>query len=694
MWRFGMKKILIVLLVIMTSWAMVYGQTVNVTFKVNTAAVPDTLGPNSTVQIRGGGGPLTWDNESPVILTNIGGDYWEGTFAFPENTADIPYKIFTNAKAEITAGDGGWEGNIVGGNRMLTTAGDDIVLDLQFANGWKSNPDPDQFETPYDEVDSTFVCYIRVNMHGFSDFDPANHVVGVRGSNTADWGQTGELGWGETYLLTQETNHVNGGSQQYNGTFFWSGPVHVPDMYAGTGIKFKVVVHNANAPLDEDWGDMVANPGREDEIAISGNDTTFHWFWFDNMAPVTRNNQDTVIVTWNADMANAIAGNGFAPGDTVEVRWGYFGTAVEEETKMMTRQGFSTVWSATDTVVTTVGANLDYQYYKIKDGVAYREVFYNFDYDGDNAGEQERRMVDPVAGNNIVINDVLDSRTSINRMPVFRNTAVLAQPVLVTFTCDARPAYYTVMAGKTLEDIQGQLTIDHPDSVIAKGMAINGPAVGGWGNDQGLPDWGAHNMTLENKAMYDDGTHGDDTAGDSVYAIQVQFDPDSGDVVGQEFKFGIGGGDNEGGEGGYGNNHIENIDDTGLTATIASQFGSINPSHYDAWDFDNMVPITTDVDDGIVAPYRYALDRNYPNPFNPTTHIQYELATAGQVKLVIFDILGKQVASLVDQRQTAGRYQVTWDGRDSMGRRVATGVYFYRIESGDFNKTQKMLLMK
>jgi hypothetical protein len=223
---------------------------------------------------------------------------------------------------------------------------------------------------------------------------------------------------------------------------------------------------------------------------------------------------------------------------------------------------------------------------------------------------------------------------------------------------------------------------------------MNGPATGSWGNDVG-PDWGSLLLTLENKVMYDDGTHGDQFADDSVYTKQFQYyaDPDSGHVVGQEFKFGIGGGDNEGGEGGYGNNHIENIDDTTPTPIINSQFGSINPSFYDRWDYDNQIP--TGIDDAAaIVPLTYGLEQNYPNPFNPTTHIRYQLPDAQKVSLSIYDILGKKVVTLIDKQQAAGAHTVTWDGKDGLGRRAATGVYFFKLEAGDFSKTHKMLLMK
>ncbi|MFQ5652940.1 MAG: T9SS type A sorting domain-containing protein, partial [bacterium] len=210
-------------------------------------------------------------------------------------------------------------------------------------------------------------------------------------------------------------------------------------------------------------------------------------------------------------------------------------------------------------------------------------------------------------------------------------------------------------------------------------------------------DWGPGLEANLNKKLYDDGTHGDAVAGDSVFSRQVQYSPDSLAVgskgrVGQVFKFGIWGGDNEGG---FGNNHVANIDDSESTFTIHAQFGSIDPKKYDHWDYTNMKPVVTSVellDD--LLPKRFTLEQNYPNPFNPETSIQYSIPKAADVKLTIFNVLGQRVATLVNKQQVAGNYLVQWNGQNDAGRPVASGIYVYRISAGDFVQTKKMLFLK
>jgi hypothetical protein len=88
-------------------------------------------------------------------------------------------------------------------------------------------------------------------------------------------------------------------------------------------------------------------------------------------------------------------------------------------------------------------------------------------------------------------------------------------------------------------------------------------------------------------------------------------------------------------------------------------------------------------------PDKYELYQNYPNPFNPTTNIKYQLVKNVFVKLKIFDILGKEVATLVNQKQDAGIYIVDWNASS-----LSSGIYFYKIETGNFKDIKRMTLVK
>jgi hypothetical protein len=93
-------------------------------------------------------------------------------------------------------------------------------------------------------------------------------------------------------------------------------------------------------------------------------------------------------------------------------------------------------------------------------------------------------------------------------------------------------------------------------------------------------------------------------------------------------------------------------------------------------------------------PTRFELHGNYPNPFNPTTTIRYDLPSAEHVRLEIFNIKGERIRVLVDRQQPSGRHDVVWDGRNASGQAVATGVYLYRLRAGSAVETRKMQLLK
>jgi hypothetical protein len=99
-------------------------------------------------------------------------------------------------------------------------------------------------------------------------------------------------------------------------------------------------------------------------------------------------------------------------------------------------------------------------------------------------------------------------------------------------------------------------------------------------------------------------------------------------------------------------------------------------------------------DQNPLFPLEYALHQNYPNPFNPATTIKYDLKESGLVKLNIYNLLGQKIRTLINTVQDVGYKNAVWDGRNDSGSSVASGIYIYRLEAGDFVSTRKMILMK
>jgi len=106
--------------------------------------------------------------------------------------------------------------------------------------------------------------------------------------------------------------------------------------------------------------------------------------------------------------------------------------------------------------------------------------------------------------------------------------------------------------------------------------------------------------------------------------------------------------------------------------------------------------IPTDISEHEYAtlPATIVLEQNYPNPFNPTTTIAYSIPTRAHVTIGIFNLLGHQVRTLIDEMKSAGKYKIEWEGTDANGHSVSTGVYLYRLTAGDYVETRKMVLLK
>ena len=94
-------------------------------------------------------------------------------------------------------------------------------------------------------------------------------------------------------------------------------------------------------------------------------------------------------------------------------------------------------------------------------------------------------------------------------------------------------------------------------------------------------------------------------------------------------------------------------------------------------------------------PATFALADNFPNPFNPATTIQYALPQAAAVELIVYNVVGQVVRTLVAEHQSAGRYVVEWDATNDSGHSLSSGMYFYRLQAGsEFHEVKKMLLLK
>jgi len=197
--------------------------------------------------------------------------------------------------------------------------------------------------------------------------------------------------------------------------------------------------------------------------------------------------------------------------------------------------------------------------------------------------------------------------------------------------------------------------------------------------DLGWPDAQIDRMI----PMFDDGTNGDPVSGDKIFTAQVTFPAYT--IFQIQYKYGINYGDavNNGGgndnENAIGANHVIELFALAWYVSVDNSFGSMG-NH----------PFTTDVNEVPGStPSAYALEQNFPNPFNPSTKINYSIPTEGFVTLDVYNSIGQKVANLVSESKTAGTYTINFDASD-----LTSGIYFYKISSGNFTETKKMILLK
>ena len=153
------------------------------------------------------------------------------------------------------------------------------------------------------------------------------------------------------------------------------------------------------------------------------------------------------------------------------------------------------------------------------------------------------------------------------------------------------------------------------------------------------------------------------------------------------------------GDGTFGSHTIHAIDDS-ITSVTAADFDSDGDMDLIAagvravWLLVNEAASAVHDYDGPALPRAYALEPNFPNPFNPATTIEFAVPEPAQVRLDIYNVLGRRVVRLIDAPMQAGFHERTWDGRTADGAPAPSGIYFYRLRAGAFSATRKMIMLK
>ena len=369
---------------------------------------------------------------------------------------------------------------------------------------------------------------------------------------------------------------------------------------------------------------------------------------FNRIYKFTSNIPDSIdlSVTYQADMELEILKGSFDPAaDTLEVRGEYFGWG-SEAPDMEQSAVDPNVWEWTETQRATVGDNLP----------PYKFYYTPGNWEGGDNRVPKVTQADYDAGFKVVKRSFNDATLD----------DVINQDCTILFTVDTDSALSAV--NNTM------FTTVNTVHITGAVQPLTWPD-GGW------PDAQIDRMI----PLFDDGTNGDETASDGIFSANVTFPQYTGFRI--QYKYGINYGDaanNQGGndnENGVGADHFITLTADLESAKVENKFGVMGDHE--------LVDVVTEVAKVNQLPTGYELTQNYPNPFNPTTQIRFQLNSQEDVTLKVYNMLGQEVATLLNETMSAGVYEVNFDAS-----KLSSGVYVYTINAGKFYDSKKMTLLK
>jgi hypothetical protein len=449
----------------------------------------------------------------------------------------------------------------------------------------------------------------------------------LKGTFSADTGKVTVAGtfnnWNNSATVLEDTD----GDSIYTAV--------IDTFTTGDTLQFKFVQDGSG------WED---DPNRE-YIVPASNSVYYAYFNRDSVYTVTKK----LSVTFSCNMEFEKVSGRFNPAtDTLSARGDFNG------------------WNgSTDILEPSVG---DPNYYEITRDYTISEgdsIQYKYAYVGPNGTNWEG---DPNNVYHFTTDDWNNGTAFIERT---YNNATLA-----TLTNNEVSIKFTVNVAGAVSSVTGQ-PFSSVDNVVLCGAVspLTWPT-GGW------PDADSTVAIF----MFNDGTHGDAVASDSIWSVDVTFPKYT--VLRVQYKYGAnwglasntGSNDNESS---VGTDHFINLTSDLATAAVVNKWSVMG-------DHDLVDVVTTDVKDlSGIRPSTYSLSQNYPNPFNPSTKIQFAIPKSGLVTMKVYDLLGQEVATLVNEQKNAGSYEVDFNAAN-----LNSGVYFYQITSGNYSVTKKMLLLK
>jgi hypothetical protein len=481
----------------------------------------------------------------------------------------------------------------------------------------------------------TFQCDMNVQI-GDGNFDAMTDLLVIRGSFQTEGGDQGG-DWQGDFFATADGD-ADG---------IYTGDVSFPDHYVGTGFEFKFVIS------PDGWESIPNN--RQFTVEAGGSTLPVVYFNDDDGSFVGITNT----LNFTADIGGILGvGAGGAFDDTQDslqvmgLDWDGLGSDVVGNRTTVKDPFNAAIYRTTLTVTTTdIAGEGDSTKWKFK---AFPDA--RFSNGGWETGEDRWHIYQPDGS-------TIDLPTIVPRIfPLFDT---LANDINVTFNVD-------------MSDPVNQYNGNHIDPATLEFVGMRGGAsfLGDWsaGGNWTPSDTIGGEATGLMKVLTD--------LGNNMYTRTVNLPggTQGGGVFEYKYAMMYPGADTVNGgsspldnEGGFGINHNFILTD-GPDIVINNFFG-------------NFVVGVEKVDD--LIPAKFELSQNYPNPFNPSTKITYTVPVAGLITLKVYNLLGEQVVELVNEEQSVGKYEATFNAKQ-----FSSGIYFYTLTSGDFSATKKMILMK
>ncbi len=689
-----------------------------VTLRLNTATLPDTTKITEMIEVRGclagctgdqstlpGGQVIAWNASTTLKPTNIGGSYWQVVFQIPDNTA-LNFKFFSpQAERATTAsprgsGIGGWEDNNTnpGGNHLIAAGTGNVDLTLggigHFFN--KTGADRAYDWKPYtvkqpDSIAVRFRVYMATADALAKGFNPTNNPqVGVRGDNLT----TGPLDWGATKLvLSRESADAT-----RPGYFLYSGTAYYARALAGQNQAYKFFF-GADGWESDVTGGIGSNRG----FRVPARDTTLNWVYYSNTRAVDFGGpRATATVTFTTDV-NPLQRVGLfdlTRGDSIQVRgafngWDCSGDGSPDDC-LMRKRPIGLLHDLQYTFVNTaVGGAQEYKYY-----INFRDAAFLTDFgvappegweEDINTTGTNRKLT--FAGtpqttgtqffNGIVAANIIPAGTTVNttfRADLSNALANSAQPfvpgtdsVFVQFEdpifeflngvneVNGAPdrRFLMTRVGTTGALYQGTFPV--------RGVARNGKALGTYSGISYKYTYGKAG------AFFTEPGVGTSTLGRRRVRFIVPAQPD-GSVWPTSYTVTTK----------YEKMQVEAgpLEFECNPAAEASSFRAPGclPSGV-------TVGVERDVNAGI--PTEALVSSVSPNPVRGTARFSYGVPSSARVDLSVYDMLGREVARLVEGEQAAGTYDVTFDTAE-----LAAGVYVYRLTVGGRTSARTMVVAK